>query len=54
MEPRRQCGGSVKVLASIEDPVVINKILTPLQDKVIPEPTDLLRKSRAPPAHLFG
>jgi hypothetical protein len=54
METCRKCGGSVKVLACIEAPVVINKILTPLQDKAIPGPTGLLPESRAPPAGLFG
>ena len=54
METCRRCGGSVKVLACIDDPVVIKKILTPLQDQVIPGPTGLLAEIRAPPAGLFG
>ena len=49
------CGGSVKVIASIEDPVVINKILNHLKQqalKVIDSPSaqlDLLPQGRAPP-----
>jgi len=60
-ETCRECGGSVKVipkapaalagqaLASIEDPVVIKKILTHLKEKAAPEPTGLLPSVRAPP-----
>jgi hypothetical protein len=44
----------VKVLACIEDPVVIKKILTHLQGKVTSGQTDLLPESRGPPADLFG
>jgi hypothetical protein len=33
IETCRVCGGAVKVLACIEDPVVIEKILTHLQEK---------------------
>jgi type I restriction enzyme R subunit len=49
-----ECGGAVKVIARIEDPVVIEKILTHLQGKVISGPTHLLPESRAPPADLFN
>ena len=47
------CGGAVKVIACIQDPAVIDKILTHLQQKAIPGPKDLLPQSRAPPAGLF-
>ena len=43
------CGGSVKVIACIEDPAVIKKILTHLQKKGIPDPATLLPQCRAPP-----
>jgi hypothetical protein len=46
-------GGAVKVIACIENPVVIEKIFTHLQEKVVPGPNDLLPQSRAPPAGLF-
>jgi len=44
----------VNVIACIEDPVVIEKILTHLQGKDSSVPTSLLPESRAPPADLFG
>jgi len=50
-----ECGGAVKVIACIEDPVVIKKILAHLKEKTSPEPTNLLPSVRAPPqAELFG
>lgn len=50
-----ECGGAVKVIACIEDPVVIKKILTHLKEKAAPEPVELLPECRAPPqAELFG
>ena len=51
----KACGGPVKVIACIEDPVVINKILRHLQQqelKVIHAPSAplaLLPQGRAPP-----
>jgi hypothetical protein len=42
------------MIACIEDPVVIEKILTHLQEKLTSDPTGLLPASRAPPADLFG
>jgi hypothetical protein len=43
------CGGAVRILACIEDPVVIEKILTDLDTKAV-EPQALIRPpSRAPP-----
>ena len=50
----RECGGTVKVIACIEDPVVIEKILTHLDEKVSSAETGRLPESRAPPhAGLF-
>jgi hypothetical protein len=50
----RDCGGAVKVIACIEDPVVIRKILDHLKSKdETPEPV-LKPESRAPPGALFG
>jgi len=50
-----ECGGVVKVIACIEDPVVIKKILAHLKEKSAPVPAGLLPESRAPPqADLFG
>lgn len=55
IETCRECGGAVKVIACIEDPVVIKKILAHLKEKASPEPTNLLPSVRAPPqAELFG
>ena len=48
------CGGAVKVIACIEDPVVIDKILTHLDEKAASAGTGLLPQVRAPPqAGLF-
>jgi hypothetical protein len=47
------CGGAAKVIACIQDPSVIDKILTHLQEKVVSGPNDLLPQCRAPPADLF-
>lgn len=54
IETCRECGGAVKVIACIEDPVVIQKILDHLKEK--PEPNELTPwpETRAPPAGLFG
>ncbi len=49
-----ECGGAVKVIACIEDPMVIEKILTHLNEKVTSPGTGLLPQVRAPPqAELF-
>ena len=45
------CGGAVKVIACIEDPLVINKILTHLNHQAYPNNQFLLPVNRAPPAH---
>jgi hypothetical protein len=48
------CGGSMKVIASIEDPVVIHKILDHLDSKVAVSNAFHLPDNRAPPqADLF-
>ena len=47
-EPCLRCGGAVKVIASIEDPVVIKNILTHLNEKAASAGTGLLPESRAP------
>jgi len=44
----------MQVIACIEDPAVIKKILNHLKDKVPPEPLGLLPFARAPAAGLFG
>jgi len=44
-----ECGGYVKVIASIEDPMVIRKILTHLDEKVASVATCLIPQPRAPP-----
>jgi len=49
VEACRACGGAVKVIACIEDPAVIEKILAHLNEKVLPVQAPLLPKSRAPP-----
>ena len=54
IETCSECGGVVKVIACIEDPTVIEKILVHLQGKDTSVPTSLLPESRAPPADLFG
>ena len=54
IETCRECGGAIKVIACIEDPVVIQKLLTHLKEKAAPEPLGLLPCARAPPAGLFG
>jgi len=43
------CGGTVKVIASIEDPAVIKKILAHLDEKIIPAGLGRLPQCRAPP-----
>ncbi len=49
IETCSKCGGAVKVIACIEDPVVIEKILAHLNEKALPVQTPPLPKSRAPP-----
>jgi hypothetical protein len=54
IETCRECGGTVKVIACIEDLAVIEKILAHLQEKDTSVPTSLRPASRAPPAELAG
>jgi hypothetical protein len=54
IETCRQCGGTVRIIACIEEPVVIKKILAHLDRKDAPQETDLLPEGRAPPAGRFG
>ena len=44
-----ECGGAVKVIASIEDSVVIKQILAHLERKAESKEFNLLPESRAPP-----
>jgi hypothetical protein len=53
IETCRACGGTVKVIACIRDPTIIDKILTHLQEKVVSGPNDLLPQCRASAAGLF-
>jgi len=48
-ETCRERGGAVKVIACIEDPVVIEKILTHLDETVPAIETIRIPESRAPP-----
>jgi hypothetical protein len=51
----KECGGTVKVIASIEDPAVIKQILAHLERKVESKEFNPLPESRAPPQiGLFG
>lgn len=45
-----ECGGDVKIIASIEDPVVIQKILAHLDDNPTSAVSGLLPECRAPPS----
>ena len=49
IETCRKCGGAVKVIASIEDPAVVRKILAHLDDNVSSVAPALLPECRAPP-----
>jgi len=48
-ETCKTCGGRVKIIACIEDPAVIEKILTHLERKDACDATRRLPPSRAPP-----
>jgi hypothetical protein len=48
-----ECGGDVKIIANIEDPAVIKKILSHLDDNATSAATGLLPDCRAPPMGLF-
>ena len=49
IETCRECGGAMNVIACIEDPAVIRKILTCLADKALSAKPVPLPESRAPP-----
>ena len=50
IETCSECGGDVRIIASIEDPAVINQILAHLDEKAATVATALLPPCRAPPA----
>ena len=55
IETCKSCGGTVKIIACFEDPLVIKKILTHLERKDAGAAARRLPPCRAPPqANLFG
>jgi len=50
IETCSECGGDVRIVASIEDPAVIRKILAHLDQKVSLQQAACLPESRAPPS----
>jgi len=48
------CGGAMRIIACIEDPVVIEKILAHLDAKAAAGQASRPPPSRAPPARPFG
>lgn len=52
IETCNSCGGHVKIIACIEDPVVIEKILTHLDSRVAGDAARRLPPSRAPPGSM--
>ena len=50
IETCSQCGGDVRIIASIEDPAVINRILAHLDEKAATAAMTRLPQCRAPPA----
>ncbi len=54
LETCSTCGGAVRIIACIEDPVVIGKILAHLNQKATTVETRLRPQSRAPPAGGFS
>jgi len=55
VETCRICGGTARVIACIEGPVVIKKILAHLEEKSSARSAFVLPDSRAPPqSSLFG
>ena len=53
IETCSECGGAVKVIACIEDPVVIKKILDHPKDRATARELRPLPESRAPPMGLL-
>jgi hypothetical protein len=52
IETCSECGGAMKVIACIEDPVVIKQVLDHLRQKVETSEPSVLPESRAPPVGL--
>ena len=52
-ETYRASGGAVRIIAWIEDPVAIEKILTHLKETTLSVEPVRLSESRAPPVSLF-
>ena len=50
IETCSECGGEVRIIASIEDPEVIRKILAHLDEKITLTGTGILPETRAPPS----
>ena len=53
VETCQACGGTARIIACINDPVVIEKILSHLKEKAAPAQPVQWPESRAPPAVLF-
>jgi hypothetical protein len=53
IETCEKCGGAVRIIASIEDPAVISKILAHLNDNVTSVAAGLLPDCRGPPITLL-
>jgi hypothetical protein len=53
IETCSECGGAMKVIACIEDPVVIKKMLTHLKEKAETKELGMLPASRAHPRSVF-
>ena len=51
IETCSHCGGDVRIIACIEDPAVIAKILAHLDEKTATAETARLPQCRAPPQH---
>ena len=49
-----ECGGDVKIIASIEDPAVIQKILAHMDDNATSAASGLLPECRAPPSQVMS
>ena len=54
IETCSECGGDVKIIASIEDPIVIQKILAHLEDIASSAETALFPDCRDPPSLPVG
>lgn len=54
IETCQACGGPVRIIACIEDPVVIKKILDHLDKQSTPPATGVWPEGRAPPVGRFN